>query len=55
LELAFKQEKLSDRFGGVADFQQAARLFQQQGKLQAAQDAIAQIARWRQTENNSGF
>lgn len=50
-----KAEKLNDRVGGVADFQQAARLYQQQGKQQNSQDAISQIARWKQTENNSGF
>jgi tetratricopeptide (TPR) repeat protein len=47
--------KSQDLKGAILDMQQATRLYQQQGKLQAAKDAIAQIARWRQAQNNSGF
>jgi tetratricopeptide (TPR) repeat protein len=47
--------KSQDLKGAISDMQQAAKLYQQQGRLQAYKYAIAQIARWRQTENNSGF
>jgi tetratricopeptide (TPR) repeat protein len=47
--------KSQDLKGAISDMQQAAKLYQQQGKLQAAKDAIAQIARWRPAQNNSGF
>jgi tetratricopeptide (TPR) repeat protein len=47
--------KSQDLKGAISDMQQATRLYQQQGKLQAAKDAIAQIKRWRQAQNNSGF
>jgi tetratricopeptide (TPR) repeat protein len=44
-----------DLKGAISDMQQAAQLYQQQGKPQDAKDALSQIARWRQTQNNSGF
>ncbi|WP_310485543.1 tetratricopeptide repeat protein [Chamaesiphon sp. VAR_48_metabat_403] len=50
-----KKQKLNDVRGAISDMQQALKLYQQQGKQQDAQDAIAQIKKWRQTSNNSGF
>ncbi|AFY95323.1 tetratricopeptide repeat protein [Chamaesiphon minutus] len=40
--------------GAISDMQQAAKLYQQQGKQQDARDAIARIKQWQQTSNNSG-
>jgi tetratricopeptide (TPR) repeat protein len=53
--LGLVKAKSQDLKGAILDMQQAAKLYQQQGKQQDAQDAIAQIARWRQAQNNSGF
>jgi tetratricopeptide (TPR) repeat protein len=53
--LGLVKAKSKDLKGAISDMQRAAKLYQQQGKQQDAQDAIDQIARWRKTENNSGF
>ncbi|WP_310424319.1 tetratricopeptide repeat protein [Chamaesiphon sp. VAR_48_metabat_135_sub] len=53
--LALVKAKSNDLKGAISDMQQALQLYQQQGKQQYAQDAIAQIRQWRQTSNNSGF
>jgi hypothetical protein len=50
-----RHDRFNDRPGGVADLPQAAKLYQQKGKPQDAKEAIAQITRWRQTQNNSEF
>jgi tetratricopeptide (TPR) repeat protein len=47
--------KSQDLKGAISDMQHAAKLYQQQDKLQAYKDAIKQIRQWRQAENNSGF
>jgi tetratricopeptide (TPR) repeat protein len=53
--LGLAKAKSNDLKGAISDMQQATKLYQQQGKQQDAQDAIAQIKQWQQTSNNSGF
>jgi tetratricopeptide (TPR) repeat protein len=53
--LGLAKAKSNDLKGAISDMQQATKLYQQQGKQQDAQDAIAQIRQWQQTSNNSGF
>jgi tetratricopeptide (TPR) repeat protein len=53
--LGLVKAKSKDLKGAILDMQRAVKLYQQQGKQQDAKDAIAQIARWKQTQNSSGF
>jgi hypothetical protein len=41
-----KYNRLKDRTGGIADIQQAARLFQQQGDRANYQNAIDLLQEW---------
>jgi tetratricopeptide (TPR) repeat protein len=41
--------------GAISDMQQAAKLYQQQGKRQDAKDALDRLKKWQQTSNKSGF
>jgi tetratricopeptide (TPR) repeat protein len=51
---AMVKAKQNNIKGAISDMQQAAKLYQQQGKQQDAKDAIDRIKQWQQTSNNSG-
>ena len=38
--------RLNDKSGGIADMQQAAKLFQQQGNTKSYQEAIDRLKQW---------
>ncbi|PSB55816.1 tetratricopeptide repeat-containing S1 family peptidase [Chamaesiphon polymorphus] len=52
---AMVKAKQNNIKGAISDMQQAAKLYQQQGKQQDAREAIDRIKQWQQTSNNSSF
>jgi tetratricopeptide (TPR) repeat protein len=47
-----KHEYLSDKSGDVLDLQTAAKLYQQQGRIQEYQHAIDLLKKWQQSKDN---